>query len=304
MSKAQTCSGTHTLERKAMIVLKGAEVSAKIKEEVRAALDFMSGSIPKLAILRVGENPDDISYERGAKKKLTDFGLAVQSHVWPADVTDEQFRQEFDAINRDPETDGILLLRPLPRHIRERDIERMIDPAKDLDGISPLNMAKVFSGDPSGFAPCTAEAVIEILKTNGIPIAGRRVTVVGRSLVVGRPLAMLMLAEHATVTICHTKTADLKAACKNAEILAAAAGSAGMITGDMISPGAVVIDVGINVNADGKLCGDAAFDTLEGIASMATPVPGGVGAVTTAVLAKHLVKAAAARRGIRLPERA
>ena len=287
-----------------MIVLKGAEVSAKIKEEVRAALDFMSGSIPKLAILRVGENPDDISYERGAKKKLTDFGLAVQCHVWPADVTDEQVRQEIEAINRNPETDGILLLRPLPRHIRERDIERMIDPAKDLDGISPLNMAKVFSGDPSGFAPCTAEAVIEILKTNGIPIAGRRVTVVGRSLVVGRPLAMLMLAEHATVTICHTKTADLKAACKNAEILAAAAGSAGMITGDMISPGAIVIDVGINVNADGKLCGDAAFDTLEGIASMATPVRGGVGAVTTAVLAKHLVKAAAARRGIRLPDRA
>ncbi len=284
-----------------MIVLKGAEVSAKIKEEVRAALLSMKSPAPTLAILRVGENPDDISYERSAVKKLTEFGLAVQSHVWPADIEPEAFLREFESINRDPGIDGILLLRPLPKQLQEQEIEHRIDPLKDLDGISPINMAKVFSGDPSGFAPCTAEAVMELLKAYEIPIVGRRVTIVGRSLVVGRPLAMLMLTKHATVTICHTRTADLTAACKNAEILVAAAGSANLITGDMISPGAIVIDVGINVNTDGKLCGDAAFDTLNGIASMATPVPGGVGAVTTAVLAKHLVKAASTRRGHSTP---
>lgn len=279
-----------------MITLKGADVSAKIKEDAGAALASLGGYIPKLAILRVGENPDDMSYERGAKKKLDSFGLKAESYAYPADITNEAFQAEFDKINLDAEIDGILLLRPLPGHIDERAIENRIDPSKDLDGISPTNIAKVFSGDSTGFAPCTAEAVVEVLRSNEIPITGKRVTIVGRSMVVGRPLSMLLLRENATVTICHTRTADLKGTCKNAEILVAAAGRAKMLDGSFVGKDAVVIDVGINVDNNGKLCGDVEFDSLEGTASMATPVPGGVGAVTTAVLAKHLLKAAAAKK--------
>lgn len=275
-----------------MVILKGAEVSAKIKDEVQDGLAQLGGRVPKLAIVRVGENPDDMSYERGAMKKMENFGLQVQSFAYPADISDGAFKQAFAEINGDPDVAGILLLRPLPRQICERDIEHMIDPAKDLDGISPANIAKVFAGDDSGFAPCTAEAVIQVLKANEIPITGKRVTIVGRSMVVGRPLSMLMLKENATVTICHTRTRDLQKTCRDAEILVAAAGRAKMLDGSYVGQGAVVIDVGINVDTDGKLCGDVDFESVRETASMATPVPGGVGAVTTAVLAKHLVRAA------------
>lgn len=275
-----------------MELLKGAEVSAKIKEEVAGQLLGLGGYVPRLAIIRVGARPDDMSYERGAIKKLENFGLGVQSHVFPEHITDQEFKQEFEKINQDREVAGILLLRPLPKQIAEADIEKMIDPAKDVDGISPSNIAKVFAGDGSGFAPCTAEAVMEVLKANGIQISGKRVTIVGRSMVVGRPLSMLMLKEHATVTICHTRTKDLEAACREGEILVAAAGRAHMIDGRHVGPGAIVVDVGINVDENGKLCGDVDIASISGTASMATPVPGGVGAVTTAVLAKHLVYAA------------
>lgn len=280
----------------AMRLLKGAEVSAKIKEQSVRMLEELGGNIPKLAIVRVGERPDDMSYERGAIKKMESFGLRVQSYVFPADLSDEDFKKEFETINRDEDVTGILLLRPLPKQMREADIERMIDPSKDLDGISPSNIAKVFAGDSTGFAPCTAEAVIEVLKANEIEVSGKRVTIVGRSMVVGRPLSMLMLKENATVTICHTRTKNLQAVCREAEILVAAAGRAKMLDSRYVGQDAVVIDVGINVDENGKLCGDVDFESISGKASMATPVPGGVGAVTTAVLAKHLLRAAAASR--------
>lgn len=273
-----------------MITLKGAEVSAKIKEQVQEILAGHDGPVPKLAIVRVGENPDDMSYERGAMKKMEAFGLRVQSYVFPADMEDGVFKEAFKAINEDEDVNGILLLRPLPKQICEKDIENMIDPRKDLDGISPTNIAKVFAGDTEGFAPCTAEAVIEVLKANEIPISGKKVTIVGRSMVVGKPLSMLMLKENATVTICHTRTADLPGECRQAEILVAAAGRAKMLNGDYVGRDAIVIDVGINVDENGKLCGDVDFDSITDKASMATPVPGGVGAVTTAVLAKHLAR--------------
>ena len=276
-----------------MIVLKGAEVSARIKEEVHKILAGWEKEAPKLAIVRVGENPDDLSYERGAKKKLESFGLRAESCVYPADISDVDFKNEFRKINEDPGVDGILLLRPLPKQICQKDIETMIDPAKDVDGISPVNMAKVFAGDATGFAPCTAEAVVEVLKQKDIPITGKRVVIVGRSMVVGKPLSMLMLKENATVTICHTRTRDLIGTCQGAEILVAAAGKAKMLNGEYVAKDAVVVDVGINVDENGKLCGDVDFDSIQEKASMATPVPGGVGAVTTAVLAKHLVLAAA-----------
>lgn len=275
-----------------MTTLKGAEVSAKIKEQVAEDLKKLDGLVPTLAIVRVGEKPDDMSYERGAKKKLDSFGLRAESFVFPADISDEEFKAAFRKICQDEKITGILLLKPLPGQICEKDIDRMIDPKKDLDGISPENIAKVFAGDPTGFAPCTAEAVIEVLKAYDIPVSGKRATVVGRSMIVGKPLSMLLLKENATVTVCHTRTADLKGTCKNAEILVAAAGKAKMLDGDYVGEDAVVIDVGINVDEDGKLCGDVDFPSIQEKASMATPVPGGVGAVTTAVLAGHLVRAA------------
>ena len=277
-----------------MLELRGKKVSDGIKEYVSKELETLS-FVPKLAIVRVGENPDDMSYERGATKKLKSFGLDVASYVFPQDISDEDFKKAFKDINEDDEVTGILLLRPLPRTINEKDIENMIDPKKDLDGISPINIAKVFAGDTSGFSPCTAEAVIEVLKAYDIELTGKRVTVVGRSMVVGKPVSMLLLKENATVTMTHTRTVDLKKTCSDAEIVITAAGRAKMLNSDYCGQDAVMIDVGINVDENGKLCGDVDYATLDGKASAATPVPGGVGTVTTAVLAKHLIQAAKMR---------
>ena len=277
-----------------MLELRGKKVSDGIKEYVSKELETLS-FVPKLAIVRVGENPDDMSYERGATKKLKSFGLDVASYVFPQDISDEAFKKAFKDINEDDEVTGILLLRPLPHTINEKNIENMIDPKKDLDGISPINIAKVFAGDTSGFSPCTAEAVIEVLKAYDIELTGKRVTVVGRSMVVGKPVSMLLLKENATVTMTHTRTADLKKTCSDAEIVVAAAGRAKMLNSDYCGQDAVMIDVGINVDENGKLCGDVDYATLDGKASAATPVPGGVGTVTTAVLAKHLIQAAKMR---------
>lgn len=277
-----------------MLELRGKKVSDGIKEYVSKELETLS-FVPKLAIVRVGENPDDMSYERGATKKLKSFGLDVASYVFPQDISDEAFKKAFKDINEDDEVTGILLLRPLPRTINEKDIENMIDPKKDLDGISPINIAKVFAGDTTGFSPCTAEAVIEVLKAYDIELTSKRVTVVGRSMVVGKPVSMLLLKENATVTMTHTRTVDLKKTCSDAEIVVAAAGRAKMLNSDYCGQDAVMIDVGINVDENGKLCGDVDYATLDGKASAATPVPGGVGTVTTAVLAKHLIQAAKMR---------
>lgn len=277
-----------------MLELRGKKVSDGIKEYVSKELETLT-FVPKLAIVRVGENPDDMSYERGATKKLKSFGLDMASYVFPQDISDEDFKKAFKDINEDDEVTGILLLRPLPHTINEKDIENMIDPKKDLDGISPINIAKVFAGDTTGFSPCTAEAVIEVLKAYDIELTGKRVTVVGRSMVVGKPVSMLLLKENATVTMTHTRTVDLKKTCSDAEIVIAAAGRAKMLNSDYCGQDAVMIDVGINVDENGKLCGDVDYATLDGKASAATPVPGGVGTITTAVLAKHLIQAAKMR---------
>lgn len=281
-----------------MKILKGAEVSAKIKEQVQEMTAKLTGHVPTAAIVRVGERPDDLSYERNAMKKIAAFGMEARSFVFPEEITEDEFRTGFIKINEDPGIDGILLFRPLPKQIDGRLPELLIKPEKDLDGISPLNLAKVFAGEKDGFAPCTAEAVMEVLRAFEIPVEGKRAVVVGRSMVVGRPLSMLLLKENATVTICHTRTRDLPAVCRGADILVAAAGKAGMLTKEYAAEGAVVIDVGINVDENGKLCGDVKWDGLEERAAAATPVPGGVGAVTTAVLAKHLAQAALRRRGL------
>lgn len=282
-----------------MITLKGAEVSGKLKEQVGEYLKGMDGYVPTAAIVRVGQRPDDISYERNVMKKIAAFGMEARSFVFPEAISEEEFCKEFKKINGDDAIDGILLLRPLPKTMDERAFERMIDPRKDLDGISPVNMAGVFAGEEDGFAPCTAEAVIEVLKAYDIEITGKHAVIVGRSMVVGRPLSMLFLKENATVTLCHTRTKDLGKMCREADILVAAAGKAGMLSAEHVAGGAVVIDVGINVDENGRLCGDVKWEGLETAALAATPVPGGVGVVTTAVLCKHLAQAALRRRGYR-----
>ena len=278
-----------------MEILKGLPVANAINEKLIEEVKDLKGPLPRLAIIRVGERPDDCSYERGAVKKMEKVGFRCSTFAFPGDIDNDTFQAEFDKINNDDDIDGILLLRPLPKHLDERSVEERIDPRKDLDGISPMNLAKVFAGDETGYGPCTAEAVIEMLDFAGIDPKGRRATVVGRSLVIGKPVAMMLMKRNATVTVCHTKTADMAGTCKNAEILVAAAGCAKMINKDFVAQDAVVIDVGINVDENGNLCGDVDFQDIEGRAAIATPVPGGVGSVTTSVLAKHLLKAAKAR---------
>lgn len=275
-----------------MEILKGLPVANAINDRIADVMKSWTGRVPHLAIIRVGERPDDMSYERGATKKMEKVGFDCTSYTFPADIDNDTFQKEFDKINDNDNIDGILLLRPLPKHLDEQAVVNRINPNKDLDGISPVNMAKVYAGDETGFAPCTAEAVIEMLDYAGVDLKGKRVAVVGRSLVIGKPVAMLLMKKNATITVCHTKTVDMPGTCKNAEIIVAAAGVARMIDSSYVADGAVVIDVGINVDEEGNLCGDVNFDDISGAASVATPVPGGVGSVTTSVLAKHLLVAA------------
>lgn len=275
-----------------MEVLKGAVVSAAIKEELIKQKTELNGYIPTLAIIRVGEKPDDISYEKGAVKKMESVGIEVESHVFPQDITDEEFKREFSKINTDDNVDGLLVLRPLPPQINEKDLEKMIDPQKDVDGIGMENMSKVYAGDSTGYAPCTAQAVMEMLHYLKVPLEGKRITILGRSLVLGKPLTMLLMKENATVTVCHTRTQDMKQTCQNAEIIIASMGRPKAIKKEHVSKDTIVIDVGINVDENGKLCGDVDFEGVSGVASVVTPVPGGVGAVTTTVLAKHVMESA------------
>lgn len=275
-----------------MNILKGLPVANAINEQIAQEMKDWKGASPHLAIIRVGEKQDDIAYERGAVKKMEKVGFACTTYVLPADVDNDTFLQKFDEINESRDIDGILLLRPLPRHLDEKAVESRIAPGKDLDGMSPINQAKVYAGDESGFAPCTAEAVIEMLDYADVDLKGKRAVVIGRSLVIGKPVAMLLLKKNATVTVCHTKTEDLPRICRNAQVLVAAAGAAKMVGADYVGRDAVVIDVGINVDEEGNLCGDVKLDEVAETAALATPVPGGVGSVTTSVLAKHLLRAA------------
>ena len=272
--------------------LRGKQIADRIKEE---CLDFVgkyNGIMPALAILRVGHKEADISYERGIKKRFVDCGLEAKDYELPEDVSNEEFQKVFDFINQDPEIHGILVMRPLPKHIDEAAMLQKMDPRKDLDGITDASVAGVMRGDPEAFAPCTAQAVVEILKGYGIELCGKEVCIIGRSMVVGKPLSMLLLKENATVTVCHSKTEHLKETASRADILVAAIGRAKQISSGYVKEDAVVVDVGINVDEEGKLCGDCDWDQIILKAGAATPVPGGVGTVTTAVLAKHLVQAA------------
>lgn len=276
------------------IVMKGIEVAKAMKEDLIKEVNILKerGIIPKLTIIRVGERPDDLAYERGALKRMELTGIDCEVLELPENIAQEAFEAEFEQVNNDSNVHGILLFRPLPEHLDEEPVKRIINPLKDVDCMSDINIAKVFSGDKNGFAPCTAEAVVEMLKHFDVELTGKRVTIVGRSMVVGKPLSMLMLGENATVTVCHTRTKNLTEECKKAEVLVAAAGKASMITGGMITEGTVVADVGINVNEQGQLCGDVDHESVVGKAAMISPVPGGVGNITTSVLAKHVIRSA------------
>ena len=216
------------------VLMKGADVANAMKEELIEKTNHLKeqGVTPCLAIVRVGSRPDDLSYERGAKKRMEMIGIECRIVELAEDIEQKEFERAFEKVNDDPSVHGILLFRPLPGHLDEEAIKAMIHPEKDMDCMSPVNIAKVFAGDETGYAPCTAEAVVEMLDHYGIDVTGKRVTVVGRSMVVGKPLAMMLLKKHATITVCHTRTVELAKTCREAEILVAAAGKAKMITSD------------------------------------------------------------------------
>ena len=276
------------------ILMKGADVAKTMKEDLTGEARRLKdrGILPSLTIVRVGARPDDLAYERGARKRMEMIGIECKVVELPETITQAEFEKTFFKINEDPKVHGILLFRPLPGHLDEGPVVSRINPLKDVDCMCPVNIAKVFSGDETGHAPCTPEAVMEMLDYYKIDPKGKKVTVIGRSMVVGKPLSMMLLKRHATVTICHTRTKDLTVTCREAEILVAAAGKARMVTADMIGDGAVVVDVGINVDDKGNLCGDVDFEAAEPATSYISPVPRGVGSVTSSVLAKHVLKAA------------
>ena len=277
------------------LLLKGAAVAQALAEDTaaRAAALKQRGVTPKLAILRVGERPEDISYERGAMKRCEAAGVAVRQVTLPAWATQTQLMAAVEALNEFPSVHGVLMMRPLPVALDEQAARRALDPAKDVDGITDGSLAGVFTGSGEGFAPCTAQAVVELLKYYNIPLKGAHAVVAGRSLVVGRPAAMLLMAEGATVTVCHSGTRDLAAQTRRGDIVVAAIGKMGWFGPEHFAPDAAVVDVGIHADPEtGKLRGDVRFDESEPSVAAITPVPGGLGAVTTAVLVRHVVEAA------------
>jgi len=275
------------------LILYGKEVADKLSEEIIEEVKKIKekGIEPKLAIVRVGRNESDLSYERGAIKRAEKLGIKVEVVELQEDIKTSDLVECLERINNDIYIHGILLFRPLPKHIDENTIKNSINPIKDIDCINPINVAKVMEGDKTGFAPCTPSAVIEILNHYNIDLKGKNVVVVGRSMVVGKPLSMLLLNEDATVTVCHSKTKNLKEITKKADILIVAIGRAKYINREYVNNKTILIDVGINVDSVGNLCGDVDFEDVKDIVSDITPVPGGVGAVTNTVLFKNLIKA-------------
>lgn len=275
-------------------ILRGAQVTAALNEKTKQRIEELNkqGIYPTLGIVRVGGRPDDIYYEKSVIKNGNSLGLRVKQYILEETVTQEQLISVIDEINNDSFVHGVLMFRPLPRHLDEHAVCQALSPDKDVDGITDTSMAGVFTGRKQGFPPCTPSACMEILEYYGYDCTGKKAVVVGRSLVVGKPAAIMLIGKNATTTVCHTKTKDLPGVCREADILIAAAGKADMITRDHVSSNQIVIDVGINVNEEGKMCGDVAFEEVETIVGAITPVPGGVGMVTTAVLIRNVVDAA------------
>lgn len=275
-------------------LLTGKEVVAKMREGLVARVEALAvkGVTPCLAIVRVGERPDDLSYERTAIKRAEGLGIAIDQRLLPADATTEELLEVIRAVNADDAVHGCLLFRPLPKHIDEELVCNELDPRKDIDGISARSLACVFSGMGEGFPPATAQACVEMLDYYGIDAAGKRVVVLGRSLVIGKPVAMMMLDRNATVTICHSRSENLAGVCREADIVICATGRARAYGEEFFRVGQVILDVGINFDAEGNLCGDVNFAEAELVVDAITPVPGGLGSVTTSVTMAHVVEAA------------
>ncbi|WP_194813816.1 bifunctional 5,10-methylenetetrahydrofolate dehydrogenase/5,10-methenyltetrahydrofolate cyclohydrolase [Nocardia sp. XZ_19_385] len=273
--------------------LTGKELAAAINADTkqRAAARAANGSAPRLALVVANDDPASAWYVNSLRKAADRLGIACDRIDLGADATAEQIRAELDARSADASVDAIMLQTPLPEGVALDDVSSSIAATKDVDGVSPLSLGLLASG-LDGFVPATSEAVVELLKHHEIPLRGRHVAVVGRSNIVGKPLAQLLLAEDATVTVCHSRTADLAAITSTAEIVVAAAGRAGLVTGKHVADGAVVIDVGTNEAADGSIVGDVDAESVRGKAAALSPVPGGIGPVTTALLMRHVVAAA------------
>ena len=274
-------------------ILKGAPVVAAMNEAnaARCAALKEKGIVPTLAVVRVGAREDDISYEKGIVTRCGKVGVEVRQFHLAEDVTQEELLAVIRQINGDASVHGCLIFRPLPKRFDDRRVQEALAPEKDVDGITDGSMAGVFTNMPIGYPPCTAQACLEILKYYNVPLSGKRAVVVGRSLVVGQPAALLLQRRNATVTVCHTGTRDIPALCREADVLIAAAGRPGLITADCLRPGQTVLDVGVHPGPDGTLCGDVAAEAAALDVAL-TPVPGGVGSVTSAVLCKHTVQAA------------
>jgi methylenetetrahydrofolate dehydrogenase (NADP+) / methenyltetrahydrofolate cyclohydrolase len=275
--------------------LRGKPVADAVKEEQIQKVEALKarGITPKLGIIRVGARPDDLFYEGGAKKTCESIGMTYQVFEYPEDITQEAFEQAVIEVGANKEINGILMFAPLPKSLDEKKIRSLIPVEKDVDCMNVDSAGKVFADDVTGFPPCTPTACMDMLKFYNIPLKGKNVVVVGRSLVVGKPVAMLLMREHATITICHSRTENLPEVCANADILVAAIGRAKMIDSSYVKPGQIVIDVGINADPDnpGKYCGDVDFASVEPIVDQISPVPAGVGSVTTIVLCKHTIMA-------------
>ena len=276
-------------------ILKGAPVAAAITAQMQKDVEGLreKGVDPTLAILRVGERPDDLAYERGALKRAEKAGVTVKQVVLPEDVSQDDFDRTLSGLNEDAGVHGILMLRPLPAQLDNERARQMLAPEKDIDGCTDGSLAGVFTNTKTGFPPCTAQAAMEMLHYYGYDVKGKKVAVIGRSLVIGRPVAMMLMHENATVVNCHTKTVDVPSITREADIIIAAAGRLRNVTSEFVKAGQVIIDVGVNWDEEkGGIAGDVDFDAVEPLVSAITPVPGGVGTVTSSVLISHVVEAA------------
>lgn len=275
-------------------ILSGKEVAAQLTAHLTEEVEKLKqqGIVPKLALVRIGEHLSDVRYEKSAKNRCAKIGIATESYVLPPEASQDQLVAVIHQINNDASIHGCLIFRPFPPSFDDAYVRSCLDPRKDVDGITDTSLSGLFTGSFTGFTPCTAAACMHILDTYRIPVTGKDVVVIGASLVIGRPVAMEFLKREATVSICHIKTKDVKHYCQQADIIVAAAGHAGLVTRDMVKPGQVIIDVGINATPQGTLCGDVDFAAVSPVVAAITPVPGGVGSVTTSVLASHVIRAA------------
>ncbi len=274
-------------------LLTGKEVAQKMDVDIQKEVQELKakGINPALRIVIVGDAADSVTYANSARKMAEKNGIACEIEQLPGTTSQDEFVKILKQRNADKTIHGIIVMRPFPKQISEDVVKHILAPEKDIDCFNPVNAGKVMAGDLTGFPPATPQAVMEMLRFYEIPMQGKEAVVIGRSMVVGKPMSMLLLGENATVTVCHSKTKDLPGVCKRADIVVAAIGKAKMITTDYIKPGATVMDVGINVEGD-RLFGDVDTEPAKDVAGAITPVPGGVGTVTTRVLLKHVVKAA------------